>query len=137
MEKKTKGSVAEQKVILALIEKNIVVSIPIGNNDAYDLIADVNGRLYRIQVKSAYLSNKGRIESAGSRRSLTNSRTIKHRWYKKEDFEVAVIVYENDFYLIPSEIFCSFKSGLNFSSKRTKSMKYDLSVYLNDWTILH
>ena len=38
MDKKTKGSIAEQKVILALIEKNIVESLPIGNNDPYDMI---------------------------------------------------------------------------------------------------
>ena len=62
MDKKTKGSIAEHKVILACIERNATVSIPIGDNDAYDLIVDVNEILYRVQVKSAYVSNKGRLK---------------------------------------------------------------------------
>jgi hypothetical protein len=48
---KQKGDLAEMKVAADLIERGCQVSIPFGEDSNYDLIADYEGRLHRVQVK--------------------------------------------------------------------------------------
>ena len=40
------------------------ISIPFGNADKYDLILDIDGKLYKIQVKhsSEYIDSNGEVE---------------------------------------------------------------------------
>ena len=51
MNGKIKGIVTENEVMTELTRHGIDVSIPRGDNAPYDLVADINGRLYKIQVK--------------------------------------------------------------------------------------
>lgn len=53
MNSKQKGNLTELQCITALIEQGCGVSIPYGDNEPYDLIADVGGKLFKIQVKTA------------------------------------------------------------------------------------
>ncbi len=48
---KYKGDFGVQNVILDLMNKNYIVSVPIGDNAPYDLIIDRNNTLEKIQVK--------------------------------------------------------------------------------------
>jgi PD-(D/E)XK endonuclease len=48
---KQQGDLAELKVAVDLIERGCRLSIPFGEDSDYDLIADCEGRLHRIQVK--------------------------------------------------------------------------------------
>jgi PD-(D/E)XK endonuclease len=48
---KQKGDLAELKVAADLIERGCKLSIPFGEDCDYDLIADYEGRLHRVQVK--------------------------------------------------------------------------------------
>jgi hypothetical protein len=50
MDKKLKGDIAEQKVILEALKQNIGVSRPIGDRLAYDMIFDVGGELHRLNL---------------------------------------------------------------------------------------
>ena len=52
-ELKRKGNLAELKVATDLAARGCELSIPFGENCSYDLIADYEGRLHRVQVKSA------------------------------------------------------------------------------------
>jgi Holliday junction resolvase-like predicted endonuclease len=56
---KKKGDLAELKVATDLIERGCRISIPFGEDCDYDLIADFEGRLHRVQVK--YARSDGRI----------------------------------------------------------------------------
>ena len=47
-----KGDLSEAAVLAAFVKRRVSISIPWGNSQAYDLIADVNGSLLRIQVKT-------------------------------------------------------------------------------------
>lgn len=58
---KTMGDLAEMKVACHLLEQGHSVSVPIGDNAPYDLIADINGKLVKIQVKARTQTN-GRVE---------------------------------------------------------------------------
>lgn len=59
MHKLDKGSLSESKILAALLAAEYKVSIPWGQNTRYDLIADKDGILYRIQCKTAWLSKDG------------------------------------------------------------------------------
>lgn len=48
-----KGSISELQCILAFTELGYQVSLPFGGQARYDFIADINGKLIRVQVKSA------------------------------------------------------------------------------------
>ncbi len=48
---KKKGDLAELKVAADLIDRGCRLSIPFGEDCDYDLIADYEGRLHRVQVK--------------------------------------------------------------------------------------
>jgi hypothetical protein len=54
---KRKGDISEARVIAALAEAGYLLSIPFGENQRYDLIADDGKRLLRIQVKTGRLRN--------------------------------------------------------------------------------
>ena|ERR1700761_1353085 len=49
---KTKGDLAELKVAADLVARGCRLSIPFGEDCDYDLVADYEGRLHRVQVKS-------------------------------------------------------------------------------------
>lgn len=54
---KTIGDRSELEVMLALSRAGYLVSIPFGENQRYDLIADKDGVLSRVQVKTGRLRN--------------------------------------------------------------------------------
>jgi hypothetical protein len=56
---KRKGDLAELKVAADLIDRGCRLSIPFGEDCDYDLIADYEGRLHRVQVK--YTRSDSRI----------------------------------------------------------------------------
>lgn len=51
MNSKDKGNIGEGIVLAEFVKRNITVSIPFGDNARYDLIAEFNGKLNKIQVK--------------------------------------------------------------------------------------
>lgn len=55
MNKTQIGDISEQKFVLYCLERDIPISKPVGNNLPYDFIIDLNNKLYKIQVKTAYV----------------------------------------------------------------------------------
>lgn len=51
MNNKDKGNIAESVILSEFVKRNIQVSLPFGDNARYDLIAEFNGKLNKIQVK--------------------------------------------------------------------------------------
>ena len=78
MNSKCKGNIGEAMILAEFTKRNIQVAIPFGDNARYDLIADFNGKLNKIQVKySSQLSeNKSFICHTSS---STNHTTNKHQ----------------------------------------------------------
>lgn len=84
MNSKDKGNIGESIVLTEFIKRGIQVSIPFGDNTRYDLIADFNGKLNKIQVKYCnQLSETGSVSCPCA--SSTNHTTNKH-----------LSTYEND-----------------------------------------
>ncbi|WP_336135083.1 group I intron-associated PD-(D/E)XK endonuclease [Natronomonas amylolytica] len=77
---KRRGDESESKVIHALISRECSVAIPFGDNDKYDLIADIDGQLYRIQCKTAWQNKPNTI------RFNTHSQTTNQGEYFEETY---------------------------------------------------
>ena len=84
MNSKDKGNIGEAIILCEFVKRNIQVSIPFGDNARYDLIAEFNGKLNKIQVKYC-----GQVTENNSFTcpcaSSTNHTTNKH-----------LITYDND-----------------------------------------
>ena len=84
MNSKDKGNIGESIVLAEFIKRGIQVSIPFGDNARYDLIAEFNGKLNKVQVKYCnQLSATGSVSCPCV--SSTNHTTNKH-----------LSTYEND-----------------------------------------
>jgi hypothetical protein len=77
---KRRGDETESKVINELITRGHSVSIPFGDNDKYDLIADIDGQLYRLQCKTAWQNKRETI------RFNTHSQTTSQGEYTEETY---------------------------------------------------
>jgi hypothetical protein len=75
MNTKTKGDIAESRALYEFIKRKIPVCLPFGDNQRYDMIAEFNGKLNRIQVKMSNEEDRGSIICYA--RSSTNHTTNK------------------------------------------------------------
>lgn len=53
MNTKRKGNIGEARVLYELVSLGIPVYIPFGDTEKADLIAEINGRLMKIQIKTS------------------------------------------------------------------------------------
>ena len=89
-------------------------SIPYGENSRYDLIADINHKLIRIQVKTASIKkgNEDTIEFS-CRSTCVNTQGNKTKRYTADEIDYFATYWDNQCYLIPvSE--CSVTKTLRF-----------------------
>ena len=104
MNTKDKGNIGEAVILAEFMKKGIPVSIPFGDNARYDLIAEFNGKLNKIQVK--YCSQEtGNQSIACKTASSTNHTTNKHyTTYENDiDYFCFYIVEWNKILLVPIE----------------------------------
>jgi hypothetical protein len=57
MNTKQVGDVSEAAVLAELIQRGYSVSVPFGDNDAYDLVVDIEDELHQIQVKTGWIED--------------------------------------------------------------------------------
>lgn len=105
MNSKDKGNIGESIALAEFIKRGIQVSIPFGDNARYDLIADFNGKLNRIQVKycNQKISDNGSISCpcASSTNHTTNK---KYTTYENDiDYFVFYLVEWDEILIVPIE----------------------------------
>lgn len=112
MNNKDKGNIGEALALTEFIKYGITVSIPYGDNARYDLIADFNGRLNKIQVKycNQKISENNSINCPCA--SSTNHTTNKHyTTYENDiDYFVFYLAEWDKLLLVPIEKIESKKS---------------------------
>ena len=90
MNTKYKGSLAVSQCIAKLYSLGHEVFLPIGDRKPYDLIFDDHGHLYRVQVKYAGKSLKGKhsayLRITGGNQSFNHAQK-----YKDDDFDYLYI----------------------------------------------
>lgn len=103
---KQKGDLAELKVAADLAKRGCCISIPFGEDCDYDLVADFEGILHRVQVK--YTESDGRTVVVRCRsHSLTKGKIRRTKHYTAETVDwIAVYDRTSDrcYYLSSSEL---------------------------------
>lgn len=69
----------------------------------YDFIADINNKLYKIQVKTGSFKENAYLEFATST-SHTNAQGTLNISYNSNDVDFFATIYENQCYLIPFDL---------------------------------
>ena len=95
---KEKGNLTELQCITAFYKLGYQVSIPYGENSRYDFIADVNGKLIRVQVKTSSIKKdtQGAISFATASTRINSTQNITHRYTKNEIDYFATYCVERD-----------------------------------------
>lgn len=120
MDTKKKGNLTELQCLAAFMENECGVSIPYGDNSKYDFIADVNGKLLKIQVKtSSYVDEKQTAIKFSCRSTHLNCKGVSNVKYSKDEIDYFATYWENKCYLIPVEE-CSTQKNLRLTDT-TKS----------------
>jgi hypothetical protein len=120
--KKDQGNIGLVKAIYELQVLGYRISIPITENQNYDLIVDKDNTLYRVQVKTTKQKSKYGIFRVSLRTLGGNQsfHTIKKR--KKGDYDLLyVLTDDNTSYLIPDS---------NFDCENNLSLHKGMSEYL-------
>ena len=110
MNNKDKGNIGEAIALAKFMELGVQVSIPFGDNARYDLVADFNGKLNKIQVKYCnHLSENDSILCPCS--STYHTKYGTHRTYTDDvDYMCFYLAPWNEIILIPIEVIGNRKS---------------------------
>lgn len=123
------GNVNELKCISRFIELGYECSIPYGNGAKYDFIADVDGKLIRVQCKSCSHPRKNGVidENAiqiSTIAQTTNTQKTTRHTYNKNQIDFFATSYKDKIYIIPVEE-CSTSKTLRFQSPQNNNQAYN------------
>lgn len=132
LDTKKKGNLTEMQCMSAFMAQGCGVSIPFGDNSKYDFIADVDGHLLKIQVKTASLKDDNAIKFS-CRSTHVNCTGIKNIRYSANDIDYFATYWDNKCYLVPVEE-CSVEKTLRFAPPKngqTKGITFAKDYLLN------
>lgn len=117
-----KGITTEMYVAAYLLSLGYNVSQPMCQDSKYDLIVDVEGKLLRLQVKTARLSNNNSI-IFNCRSTTKNSTTNKSRKYEINEIDYFATYWNNRAYLVPVGQ-CSSEKRLHLEKPKQSNWSY-------------
>ena len=80
-----RGDINELQCILDFQKRGYYCSIPFSGSCRYDLIVDINDKLYKIQCKaSSYSEDEGVLKMSATRSTTNTQRTIKYTYSENE-----------------------------------------------------
>lgn len=105
MTTKQLGNIGEAKTLAKFVEMTIPVYVAFGDNERSDLIADFNGKLNRIQVKTSEKSKDGTMIFNLVSSTVHRKDGVKHKYTKEEiDYFSLYNLEEDILLLIPIEV---------------------------------
>lgn len=135
MNTKQVGNLTELQCATRLYELGCAVSIPFGNSEKYDLIIDINDKLYKIQCKhsSEYTDENGEIEYIKFKTTWQshNANSWTQYKYKENEIDFFATFYNGECYLIPQSE-CSNEKRLRIKAPKNNQTK-GIS-FLKDYT---
>ena len=88
MQTKRIGNIGESRVLFEFVKREIPVYLPFGDNETADLLAEFNGKINKIQIKTITTINKNNaLEFPTSRRPVGNNARIA---YNEEEVDYFV-----------------------------------------------
>ena len=118
---KQKGNLTELQCLAAFMEHGCGISIPYGDNSKYDFIADIDGQLFKIQVKTSSLKDENAIKFS-CRTTHVNCNGVKNERYSEEDVDFFATYWEGKCYLVPIRE-CSVEKTLRFVPPKNGHIK--------------
>lgn len=128
------GEITEQKVALEFLKLGILVSKPLVQSSKYDFIADINHKLYKIQVKTGTYKEDAYLEFATST-SHTNTKGTLNLYYSEEDVDFFATMYEGQCYLVPYKLCGKRAQRIRFvptKNGQTKGILFAKDFHLED-----
>ena len=137
MDTKLKGDIAETAAILEAQKRGWGVLVPVGDRLPYDMVFVIDGRFYKIQVKSAWLDKTSQNYCVDTRRTKTNRRIMKRERYESTDFDFALLYIEDKeiFYVMPVGVFISYTSAIHLVEVDKRQRKPRSRQYREDWNL--
>lgn len=94
------GEITEQEVALEFLKLGILISKPLVQSSRYDFVADINHKLYKIQVKTGSFKEESYLEFATSTSHTNTQRTV-NLSYSEQDVDFFATIYKGHCYLVP------------------------------------
>lgn len=135
MHSKEKGNIGEAIVLAEFTKRGVQVSIPFGDNARYDLVIDIKGNLYKVQVK--YTSSLTRYNSVNCRCVSAKNHTTNKRldsYIGDVDFLCYYIADWGEVVLVPIELLQG-KASINFRRDTPKNNQAKNVYYIKDYTL--
>lgn len=136
MNSKRLGNIGEAKAIAAFVENQIPVYLPFGDNEKADLIAEFNGKLNKIQVKSSEKAEDGKMIFNLVSSTVHRKNGVKHIYTSDEiDFFVCYNLERDKLFLIPIEeapsttIYIRYEKPKN---NQTQGIKFEEEYSFNE-----
>lgn len=120
---KQKGKLTELQCITAFIQAGCSVSIPYGDDSRYDFIADIDGQLIKVQVKTS--SEKKGTENAivfSCRSTHVNCSGVKNIRYNANEIDYFATYWDNQCYIVPIQE-ASVEKTLRFAPPKNGQIK--------------
>ena len=104
------GDVTELKCILSFEERGYYTSIPFGGSCRYDVVADINGKLIRIQCKTSHYYDEEKTSIVfNTTRTTTNTQKTTRYQYSKDEIDYFYTHFNGYDFLVPVEETCTSK----------------------------
>lgn len=120
------GNLTELQCMTYLYQLGYSISIPFGNADKYDLVLDVNDKLYKIQIKhsSEYYDEFNEPEYIKFKCTWQshNMNGYSRTQYKENEIDFFATFYKGQCYLIPLEE-CSNEKTLRIKPPKNNQKK--------------
>ena len=121
-----KGSITEMECALAFTKLGYFVSFPFGGQARYDFLADINGKIIRIQVKTAKDNENGSF-SIECRNSHYLQGHHTHSKYAEDEIDYFATFFNNKCYLFSIKD-CGSTKTIRYE-KPTTGMRNNINWY--------
>lgn len=119
-----KGMTTELDCIRSFIAAGFQVSIPYGDCARYDFLADKDGKIIRVQVKSSSWTDETKTAFTFYARSThINSKGVKQQRYDETQIDYLATFFEGKCYVIPVQE-CSITKTLRFVPPKTGQLNF-------------
>lgn len=121
LDSKVKGTISEHKVFIKFVEHNIDVFTPFTAGTEEDCIIRKNNRYFRIQIKTATLTNEHRFRASIVRKRNKGMLKGQRVRYENIDFYLIYVPVIETFYVIPETATTNVKE-VNLYPHRSKTI---------------
>ena len=122
------GNLGFGKALEYFTSHNITVAIPLNDTQKYDLVADFDGKLQRISVKTSRFTRNGTVYEVMLKNCGGTSKGSKIRAFDNTTCDYIFIVTGNDkIYLIPADVITATNS-INVGNKYTEYEVFPLKL---------